>query len=183
MKSETFVILLSFVVIAVFLSTIPSNAAVEVKLKNGRTIYAETYWIEGNFINLQFKSGIMKMRKDEIHSITEIKGKIPDDEESTRTPETKPEAKPIQKPTSTTKEEKPPTTVSEKEEVETYKKKKKEIQARLDEAKKAHSEAKTKAEKEKAWKELMSISKEMHQFYQEMVEKNKGTVPKWWGED
>jgi hypothetical protein len=180
---KTILMMVVCVGMAVAFDATLSYSAFAVKLKNGGTIYTETYWVEGNYIHIQFKSGTMKMKKDEIHSITEIKGKLPDEEETPTHPEPKTESRPGDKIDNAKTVAKPPAPVSEKEEIESYKKKKKEIQVRLEEAKKAHSEAKTKPEKEKAWKEMVSASKEMHQLQQEVIEKNNGTLPKWWDED
>lgn len=169
-------------VVVLFSATV-SYSAFAIKLKNGRNIYAESYWIEGDHVHLQFKSGVMKIRKNEIQSITETKGRIPDEEESPRPPEQKPGEKPGEKPSVATKEEKPSAPLSGKEEIESYKNKKREIQKRLDEAKEVYFNTTNKDEKDKARKIMLSISNELFNLQEEVKKKNNGIIPKWWQEE
>lgn len=153
----------------IFLFNVPvSYGEFLIELRNDRAIYAENYRAEADQIVLYFKSGILRIAKDEIKSIRkgerdieERKGTLENLEEN----------------------------ISEKgspngkEGIESYKKVKKEIQERLDESEKAYFSASNQYEKDKAMGKMLSISSELFELQKDVVEKNNGIIPEWWQEE
>lgn len=173
MKKNLSVLLFLFVGITTLFQPIHSYAGFLIELKNGRTIYAENYQMEGNQIILYLESGTIKFEKDEIKSITQSKMPIEEiEKKEEKISPKKPDEKLWEKETSIGKED-----------IEQYKNKKKEIQKRLEEAKKVYFEASGKDEKDKARNSMLSVSKELFELQREVTEKNSGVVPKWWQEE
>lgn len=170
----------------IILSTLStSNAGFLIKLKNGGTIYTEMYEEEGNKIILYLESGTVRIGKDEVRSISKSEKQIRDDTETK-------DAKILPKKQDEKRDEKvkkPDEKINEKDsvivkkEVEYYKKRKKEIQIRLEEAKKVYFDATNKEEKDKARKVMLSISDELSNLQEEVKKKNNGILPKWWQEE
>lgn len=172
MKKNVLAILLLSILI-IFLSLSTSEAGFLIELKNGRTIYTDHYQMEGNQIILYFETGTMKFAKDEIKSIVQSKRPVEEIEK-------KEEKISPPKPDEKVKGKEPSLG---KEDIDQYKKKKKEIQKRLDEAKKVYFESTDKEEKNKARKIMLSISDELYSLQEEVKKKNNGILPKWWQEE
>ena len=165
MKKLLFVIWFGIVF---FVSSALSYAGFLIQLKNGRTIYTENYRIEGDQILLFLESGVVNISKAEVQSILQDTREI----EEKKGPPEKLEEKIIQKDR-----------VSGKADIEYYKKKKREIQGRLDEAKKIYFDAANKNEKDEARKIMLSISNELFNLQDEVKKNNNGIIPHWWQED
>ncbi len=63
MNKRRLILMTVLIGVVVLFSATVSYSAFAIKLKNGRNIYAESYWIEGDYVHLQFKSGVMKIRR------------------------------------------------------------------------------------------------------------------------
>lgn len=166
MKKLLFVIWFGIVF---FVSSAPSYAGFLIQLKNGRTIYTEDYRIEGDQILLFLESGVVNISKGEVQSILQDTREI---EEGKKAPPEKLEEKITQEGR-----------VSGKADIEYYKKKKREIQGRLDEAKKIYFDAANKSEKDEARKIMLSISNELFNLQDEVRKNNNGIIPNWWKEE
>ena len=169
--------ILFFVGIILHLNSINVDAGFLFKLKNGRTISAESYQIEGDGIILYLEKGSFKISKDEVQSIVETKGEVKEETEEAVKEEKKDVRKNVDQKKSATD------SVIKKEEIDSYIKRKAELVEKLEEAKKAYFNATDKSEKEKARKPMISISKELFSLQEEVTRRNSGILPEWWKEN
>jgi hypothetical protein len=171
---KKYFLVLCFVVIILHLNLINSSAGFLFKLKNDRTISAESYRIEGDRIILYLKNGSFNISKDEVQSILETKGEIKE--------ETEEPAKADKKDVPTNSDQKKSATgpLIKKEEIDSYIKRKAELVERLGEAKKAYFNATDKSEKEIARGPMISISRELFSLQEEVKKRNNGILPEWW---
>jgi len=175
MKKYFFV--LCFVGIILHLNSINAYAGFSFKLKNGRTISAESYRIEGDGIVLYLEKGSFKISRDEVQSIVETKEEVKEEIEET----VKVEKKEVSKNSDQKKSAAGP--VIKKDEISSYIKRKTELVERLEEAKKVYFSASDKSEKERARVPMISISRELFSLQEEVMKRNSGILPEWWKED
>ena len=169
--------ILFFVGIILHLNSINSYAGFLFKLKNGRTISAESYQIEGDWIILYLARGSFKISKDEVQSIIETKGEVKEETEEAVAEEKKDVPKNSDQRKSATD------STIKKEEIDSYIKRKAELVERLEEAKKGYFNATDKSEKEKARGPMISISRELFSLQEEVMKRNNGILPEWWKEN
>jgi hypothetical protein len=174
---KTYFIFLILFLAGIILHLGPTNAysSFLITLKTGRTIYAEDYRIEGEHIIVHFKSGILKIFKNEVQSIFEEKGEIKEEREEIRE-----DKKDGHKNLETDIPGKD--LVLKKEQIEYYKKKKLEMSERIKEAKKTYFNTTDKSDKDRARKIMISISGEFFALEEEVITKNNGRLPEWWKE-
>jgi hypothetical protein len=170
--------LLLFVVgLVLYLTPASSHAIFSIELKNGRKIFAENYRTEGNSMILYLKSGELRVLREEIKSILEIK------EEGEEQKEKKAEGAKEEKGDTPKKGEgatsaKDPT--FRKEDIDGYLRRKAEIGGRLEKAKAVYFDATDRSEKENARETMISVSREMFSLEEEVMNRNKGVLPDWW---
>jgi len=152
-----------------------SSAIFIIELKSGRTIAAENYLTEGNKIVLYLKSGEVRISKDEIKSISEKKVEVgaQKKEEGADQKRVAPDLPDREKSTKSLS--------AEKKEIESYIEKKAELQEKLEEAKKVYFDAKDKSDKDRARETMTSISRELFSLQEDVMKKNGGGLPEWWG--
>ena len=170
-------LILFLVGIILHLNSLNAGAGFLFKLKNGRTITAESYWIEGDGIILYLEKGSFKISRDEVQSIVETKEEVKEETEEAVMEEKKEVPKNFDQKKSATD------SVIRKEEIDSYIKRKAELGERLEEAKKAYFNATDRSEKEKARKPMISISKELFSLQEEVTRRNNGILPEWWKEN
>lgn len=174
---KTYFIFLILFLPGIILHLGPTNsyASFLITLKTGRTIYVEDYRIEGEHIILHFKSGMLKIFKNEVQSIFEEKGEIKEERREIRK-----DGKEGQKYLETNIIGKD--LVLKKEQIEYYKKKKLEMSEKIEEAKTTYFNTTDKFDKDRARKIMISISGEFFALEEEVIKKNNGSLPEWWEE-
>lgn len=175
MRKHFSIFLLAFVIL--HWSAFPSYALFLIQLKNGRTISAEHYQIEGNTIILQVGGGSLKIPKDEVLSIVETKGEVKKEAPA----ETREEPKDLPKDPAQIPATKGP--VTGQKENATYLEKRAAIRERLEAAKKAYFEAGDRTSKEREREKMISVSKELFSLEEEVKKSNNGVLPDWWKEN
>ncbi len=170
-------LILFLVGIILHLNSLTADAGFLFKLKNGRTIAAESYRIEGDGIVLYLEKGSFKISRDEVQSIVETKGEVKEETGEAVKEEKKEVLKNVEQKKSATD------SVIKKEEIDAYIKRKAELGEKLEEAKKAYFNATDKSEKEKARKPMISLSKELFSLQEEVTRRNNGILPAWWKEN
>jgi hypothetical protein len=174
---KKYFLVLCLVGIILHLNSINSYAGFLFKLKNGRTISAESYQIEGDRIILYLERGSFKISKDEVQSIIETKGEVKEETEEAVEKEKKEVPKNLDQRKSATE------SAIKKEEIDSYIKRKAQLVERLEEAKKAYFNATDKSEKERARGPMISISRELFSLQEEVMKRNSGILPEWWKEN
>jgi hypothetical protein len=174
---KKYFLVLCFVGIILHLNSINAYAGFLFKLKNGRTISAQSYRIEGDRIILYLENGSFHISKDEVQSILETKEEIKEETEEPVKVEKKDAPKDSDQKQSATGP------VIKKEEIDSYVKRKAQLVERLEEAKKAYFNATDKSEKEKARGPMISISRELFSLQEEVTKRNSGILPEWWKEN
>ncbi len=159
------------------LTSFDSYASFLVGFSNGRRIYVENYRVEGEEILLYLKSGLLKVPKREVESISEEKDE-PVENEKERIGKPEEEVNDVTSTLGGKTNAIPP--IGKKEDVAGYKKKKAEISERLEEAKKNYFEASDSFYKERTRKIMISISRELFALEEEVRKANNGVVPDWW---
>jgi hypothetical protein len=175
---KKYFLVICFVGIILHLHSINSYAGFLFKLKNGRTISAESYQIEGDRIILYLERGSLKISKDEVQSILETKEEVKEEIEKEGVKEEKKEG-----PKYGDQKDSAADSARKKEEIDSYIKRKAELVKRLEEAKKAYFNATDKSEKETARGPMISISRELFSLQEEVMKRNKGILPEWWKEN
>lgn len=175
MKEKSLFVLL-LLGLFVHLNSTKAYAVFLINLKNGRTISAESYQVEGNRIVLYLGSGTVKVSMREVQSVLETREKIREESKE----EAKGEKKDLRENLDEEKAVKEPAIA--KEDIAPYLKRKVEIGGRLEEAKQAYFHATGKYEKERAREMMISISKELFSLQEEVQARNSGILPNWWKE-
>ena len=80
MKKYSLLLTLLFVGMTLHLGSTNPYASFLITLKTGRTVYAGDYRIEGEHIILYFKSGILRISKNDVESMLEEKDQIKEEE-------------------------------------------------------------------------------------------------------
>jgi len=173
--------LMLFVIgLVLYLTPASSHAIFSIELKNGRKISAENYRMEGNSMILYLKSGELRVPREEVKSILEIKEESEEQKEK-KTEDVKEEKGDTPRKVEGAKSAKDPT--FRKEEIDEYLKRKAEIGGRLEKAKAVYFDATDRSEKEKARQTMISIAREMFSLEEEILNRNKGVLPEWWKEN
>jgi hypothetical protein len=174
-------VLMLFVVgLVLYLTPASSHAIFSIELKNGRKILAENYRTEGTSMILYLKSGELKVLREEVKSILELKEEGEEQKEK-KTEGVKEEKGDTPKKIESPKSAKDPT--FRKQDIDGYLKRKAEIGGRLEKAKAVYFDATDRTGKEKARETMISISREMFSLEEEVMNRNKGVLPDWWKEN
>ena len=174
---KKYFLVICFVGIILYLNSVNSYAGFLFKLKNGRTISAESYQIEGDRIILYLERGSFKISKDEVQSILETREEVKEEIGEG----VKEEKKDV--PTNVDQKKSAADSAIKKEEIDSYIKRKAGLVERLEEAKKAYFNATDKSEKEKARGPMISISRALFSLQEEVMKRNNGILPEWWKEN
>jgi hypothetical protein len=167
--------ILIIVTIAFFIYPSVCLSSYLIELKNGSTFITNHYWKQKGQIKFYYRGGVVGISKDLVREIRE--SDLPYKEEVVE-----------QKASRTTempnKELYPKTDMTNEDiDVEFYKNRKKEIVEKYREAKKKLDQAiidRDKIAKRKAKKEIKRLYEQISALSDELKEKNKGVLPKWW---